>query len=116
MLDSTYRWAGNELELQVAPDVDGTYTILFDSENGVETGDYSLNVERTNNPAKPTPIKFGQPVSATFDRASESDSYTFTGKVGDQIFLSAIGTEVGIDARIHRPDGTLLDSTYLMGW
>ncbi len=43
--------------------------------NGTQTGDYSLNVERTNNPAKPTPIKFGQPVSATFE-TSEISSYT----------------------------------------
>jgi hypothetical protein len=93
----------------------GTQAILAYDHNGFKTytGDYSLVLQRLNNPSSPATISFGQTLSGTINPAAKMDSYTFTATAGDKV-LVRMGNSSGIispELRLYGPDGTKLCET-----
>ena len=64
---------------------DGTYTIL--AGRWLETGGYSLHLQRVSDPANSTSISYGDTVSGTIDPEAEMDAYTFAGSAGDIVLV-----------------------------
>jgi hypothetical protein len=93
----------------------GMYTILaFDGYNGTYAGDYSLYLQRMNNPGSPISIGFGQTLSGTITTAADMDTYTFTASAGDKVLVRmSKGTgSVWPEVRVYGPDGTRLCVKY----
>lgn len=96
-------------------DSTGTHVLLVGDDVGDGTGAYSLYVQRTNNPANPVPINFGEAGSGAITNINEIDTYTFAGNSGDQLFMRTSEGEVkngpfGPEFTIYRPDGSQLCS------
>jgi len=97
----------------------GTYTILagdyaFD---GNETGNYSLHLQRLNEPGNAMSIAFGQTISSVILLAGELDAYTFQADAGDVVLVRMSRISAGLDPyiRLYAPDATLLCSASSYG-
>src|SRR2546430_12549564 len=53
----------------------GTYFLLASDDNGAEVGDYSLSLQRLNQPVGALPISYGQTLSGSLTNAAQSDAY-----------------------------------------
>ena len=87
--------------------------MIFVNDSGTnEGGNYQLFLQRFNSPPNPTPIAYGEVVSSSIDPSVESDIYTFTGAIGDQVSVRMLPTSGGIEGSlsIRRADGSLLCS------
>lgn len=86
----------------------GVHTVLVGDNGGNETGDYNLYVQRTSDPANPTPLDFGNTVSRDIGVAAEMDTFTFTGAAGDRVLTRMVRTSGSLEPeiRIYSPDGT----------
>jgi hypothetical protein len=86
----------------------GKYTILaFDSDH-IYTGDYSLYLQRLNQPVNAIPISHGQTLSGTITLPAEMGAYTFSGLTNERVFVRMSLTS-GVyrpGIRIYNPDGT----------
>lgn len=90
----------------------GRYSLVIaDSSAGrVETGVYSLELQRLNNPGAGTPIAFGETSSSRLDTPARLATYTFTGAVDDVVFMRAFRTSDVLQpwVRIYTPLGDKL--------
>ena len=88
----------------------GSYKILVnDGFNGKYTGNYSLFVQRVNNPGNIKTLELGTAQPGSIDNAGIVDTYTVFGKTGDVVNIRITHTEGGnIWPRItlFRPSGT----------
>ena len=90
-----------------APDT-GTYLITaydYDSDN---TGDYTLLVQRPNNPTNTTALTYGEQVRGNITNGAMLDTYTFSGTSGDQILIQMNNAAFNAQLRLYAPNGTLL--------
>ena len=94
----------------VALEETGTYKILVADSAGDETGDYSLSLQRTNNPTNAIPLAFGDSVMGTIDPSTEIETYVFSGSNGDlaSIQVTEITSAIEPFLQIYNPDGSLL--------
>jgi uncharacterized protein YfaP (DUF2135 family) len=92
----------------------GAYTLLINDFGDIKLGDFSIYLQRLNDPANANELAFGQMVSGTITQPAEMKTYTFSAKVTDRIWIGTATTSGGLDPyiRIYRPDGTLLCSSY----
>jgi len=92
----------------------GMHTILVADYFGTYTGQYSLYLQRTNNPGNATPISFGETLSGSIGAAAEMDTYTFCGASGDQVLVRVAETSGSLWPliRVYPPNGTLLCEDY----
>jgi RHS repeat-associated protein len=67
--------------------VSGQYTLMVYDENGYDTGSYSLFVQRMNSPQNTTGVEFGKLTSGSIGVQGKTDSYVFSGVVGDVVYL-----------------------------
>jgi hypothetical protein len=93
----------------------GTYAILVESASigFVGTFDYSIAIQRLDNPPGPTctGLAFGAaPTTASIGAAGEMDCYTFGGATGDQvrIRLTATSSTLLASNEVAQTDGTLV--------
>jgi len=93
----------------------GTYSIVaYDGfghvAGGTSTGDYSLSLQRLNNPGSPVSIAFGQTLSGSISTLAEMDTYTFTASAGDKVLvrMSKSSGNLYPGIRVYSPDGTKL--------
>lgn len=105
------------LEISCLADTTGEHTVLVGDTNGVETGNYSLHLQRTNDPANATPIQFGQTLTGSVALVPEMGAFSFNAQTGDQVMATVVVSSGNLDPdiRLYRPNGTLLcsDSTIL---
>ena len=66
-------------EMTCLLDANGAHTLRVRDFGGAGTGNYSLYVQRLNNPVGCTPIAFGATLSSSISVAAEVDCFTFTG-------------------------------------
>lgn len=89
----------------------GTYTILASDSSParMETGSYTLYLQRLNNPGLTTSISFGQTLLATISSATEIDTYTFMSQVDDHVLVRMTKTSNTLQPwiRLYAPDGSL---------
>ena len=83
---------------------------MLSDRNFTQTGDYTLSLNNLNVPTGASPIGYSQIVSGTHAPIAELDFYTFTGAIGDRVFIRLTAAFVPAVA-IRRPDGTRLCST-----
>jgi cell wall-associated NlpC family hydrolase len=90
----------------------GRYTLIVSdaSAGRIETGAYSLEVQRLNNPGTGTAIAFGQTRSSRLDVPVRIATYTFSGTVDDVIFVRTYRTSDELQpwARVYTPSGNKL--------
>jgi hypothetical protein len=94
--------------------VAGTHQIQISDNGGTKTGNYSIAVQRLNNPLGCAALTFGAaPTAAAIAAVAEADCYTFTGAVGDQINVRMAKTSgtISPNQEMVRPDGTTLACT-----
>src|SRR5262249_21280588 len=78
--------------------------------NFVQTGTFSLSLNKLNPPLVSIPITYGQTVTGTHDPSAELKLYTFTRATGHRV----VGRMTSVflpTAVIRRPDGTQLCAT-----
>lgn len=94
----------------------GNYTIVVNDYFGDYNGNYSLFVQRINNPGKATYVKFGEVASGSIDPAGDVDTYSFSAAVGDTVLVrvSCVSGSLRSEVRFYSPNGTELvsDTSY----
>ncbi|MEW5870510.1 MAG: PPC domain-containing protein [Chloroflexota bacterium] len=93
----------------------GTYTILATDLLGNRLGDYSLYLQRLNNPGSPAPIAFGQALVGAMISPAQMDTYTFTANAGDKVLVrmnKPSGGSLVLETRVYGPDGVKLCEAY----
>jgi hypothetical protein len=90
----------------------GTHTILVSGLTGSGTGagNYSLSVQRDNNPTGCAALGFGgPPTTGTIAVAAENDCFTFAGNAGDRIRVRPTDTSgtLSFQTDVLRPSGTI---------
>jgi len=94
----------------------GNYTIVVNDYFGDYNGNYSLFVQRLNNPGKATYVKFGEVASGSIDPAGDVDTYSFSAAVGDAVLVrvSCVSGSLWSEVRFYSPNGTELisDTSY----
>ena len=90
----------------------GTHSLIV---TGSGAGNYEIAIQRRNNPVGCTPLSFGaSPISASINRPTEMDCFTFTGSAGDVVRVRMAETSGNLNLggfTMYRPDGTQLCST-----
>lgn len=92
------------LELPCTLNASGVHTIFIGGGNS----NYTLYLQRTNNPANITTITYGNTMAGAITPSPKMDVYGFTGTAGDQALIRVldIGGGLSPDVRVYRPDGT----------
>ena len=93
----------------------GRYNILVDDGTSwSQIGDYSLIVQRVNNPGNARPLSTGTSAAGSVDIVGDVDTYTFAARNGDTAILKASKAAGAIWPRIrlYSPTGMLLKSEY----
>jgi hypothetical protein len=94
----------------------GTYSLLVMDDPGLDTGSYSLHVQRLNGPADATALSYGTTLSGTVPAAAATVAYTLDASLTDRVLLraaeAATGSSLAPRLRLYGSDGTLLGSTY----
>jgi hypothetical protein len=87
----------------------GTYTVLMLDDNGQETGNYGLHLQRLMNPVGATAMSYGQVLEDTLYQRTEVNAYTFIGGTYDTVSIRMDATwPNGPQVELYRTDGTLL--------
>ena len=103
-----------EIEICTLP-ASGIYTILsYDYLDGTNTGDYSIYLQRLNNPGNAVAINYGSTLSGTINYPAEADTFTFTVVSGDKILVRMSKTSGGLwpGIRIYNPAGVNVCNDY----
>ncbi len=102
---------GSQGELEVTQPVTSTgiYTMTVEDADFVG-GDFSLFVQRVNDPGSATPIALGSVVTRELTLATEMGTYTFTATAGDVVFsrMAVVSGTLYPLLRLYGPDGSLL--------
>lgn len=113
--------SGGTLELNtVRIPATGTYTVLFGDCSDINTGNYDIYMQRTNNPAGAQNLPYGQVTTGTLSSATQSNSYTFSANQDDVLNFTMVTTSGSISPkiRIYDPNGTQLtgaDNSFCSG-
>lgn len=108
-------WGYVLAEMVCTLDTTNTYTLLVGDRGGNALGDYTLYLQRPNNPANPLPINFDDTVANSISEPPAMKTYTFSGNVNDRVLLRASDAPDSlfeVEMRVYRPDGTQLCSTW----
>jgi hypothetical protein len=93
-------------------DTAGQHTVLvadtFGTISGKNTGQYSLYIQRLNDPVGCRPLVYGTPAQGTVSRPGTQDCLTFAGSTGDRLFITdvTLGGDLVAGVDVFRPDGT----------
>jgi hypothetical protein len=89
----------------------GTHTLIVSGlVGGAGAGNYSLAVQRANNPVGCTALGFGGvPITGTIAMSAEEDCFTFAGNAGDRIRFRPVETSgtFQFESNVLRPSGTV---------
>ncbi len=87
-----------ELNSFVVPNT-GSYTILVGDCSDVNSGNYEVYIQRTDNPSGPSILSYGQTKSDSITAPAQSNTYTFSANAGDYIDFTLAGS--GISPKIR---------------
>jgi hypothetical protein len=92
----------------------GTYTVLVRDCNDSGTGNYSLWIQRPNNPGSPVSLPYGQVVTGLIGAVDEPVTYTFPASANDVIGFTLVSTTGTLipGMIVYNPDGTVNSSDY----
>jgi hypothetical protein len=110
---NNYECRGSTIELNIVQiPTTGKYTVLVRDCFDTFTGNYALYSQRTNDPSRPVPLRFGHTQSGEITSAAESKTYTFNGSASDVVDFTLTTTSGSLSpkVRLYNPDGTLLAS------
>ena len=98
-------------ELSMILPVTGTYTLMVGDSGGDNTGSYDLYLQRTKNAANPALVQYGDHVNGTIPHQSLYRTYTFSGTVGDPVYLRLkTSWPFSGQIRVYAPNGTMIAS------
>jgi hypothetical protein len=100
---------GSYLEMNtVTLPTTGTYTVLIGDCADSHTGKYSIYSQRTDAPAGPVALLFGQTQTGSITAVSESYTYTFSANANDLIDFTLVTTSGSMvpKIRLYDPNGT----------
>jgi GH24 family phage-related lysozyme (muramidase) len=87
----------------------GTYTVLVMDDNGQETGNYGLHIQRITNPVGAAALTYGQTRQDTLYQRTQVSAYTFIGGLFDTVSIRMDATwPNGPQLELYRSDGQLL--------
>lgn len=93
----------------------GDYTIWISETDYDATGNYSLGLQRLNNPVGVIPFNYGNAVNGSITPEAEMDVYQFHGQAGDRIVLPFSRTggfaTYSVQARVYDINGVQLANT-----
>jgi len=69
----------------------GTFKITLRDNNNTNIGDYSLSLQRLNNPGGAIALNFGQTASGTIDSFAKMVTYQFSANANDKILIAFAG-------------------------
>ena len=108
-------YSTTQTEILVTLTSPGTQKILVDDGyRGSYTGDYSIFVQRINNPDNVKPFEFGVAKSGSFKTPGFVDSFSFSAVTGDAVVIRISKTAGDLWPRItlYGPPGTELKRAY----
>jgi hypothetical protein len=91
----------------------GSYTVLINDCNQVNSGDYEIYVQRTDAPGGTiVPLLFDAVQTGTISTETQSNTYTFTAKANDVLNFTLDTTSGSLvpAIQLYNPNGTLLTS------
>jgi hypothetical protein len=90
----------------------GTYTVLFGDCGDTNSGSYEIYAQRTDNPAKPVSLSFGQTQTGSIGSPGQSNTYTFSANANDVVDFTIVTTSGSLSPkiRLYNPSGTLVSS------
>ncbi|HMD95704.1 MAG TPA: choice-of-anchor D domain-containing protein, partial [Terriglobia bacterium] len=93
-----------------------TYTVDVSDCSATNTGDYELYLQRTNNPSGAENLPFGgTPTAGTLSSAAQSNTYTFSANLNDEVDFTMTATTAGLIPKIRlysESTGALISSAY----
>jgi len=109
--DDTYSSA----QLEAALDQKGTYTVLASDNFANDTGNYSISLQRTNNPGKAKALAPGDTVEDKINFGGQLNSYIFQadGKNGKVIINMGSTSDVDPRIQVFAPDGSLIETAFI---
>ncbi len=102
-------WAYDVAEIWYTLPYNGEYTgLAFNHYGGNYTGNYSMFIQRLNNPGNTMLVGFGETVFDSINQAGDADTYTFSASAGDVVFTRVSLTSGALDPeiRLYSPNGT----------
>ncbi len=87
----------------------GTFTVFIADDNGAETGEYVVTLQRSSSPANPRTIAYGDTRQDTIALPAQIRVFQFAAVAGDRVALH-VNRISGIQPRVQifRPDGVTL--------
>jgi hypothetical protein len=99
--------SGSTIEMKtVTLPMTGTYTLEVSDCSNTHTGDYSLYAQSTNNPSGAESLPFGQTQAGTISSAAQSNTYTFSANVNDEIDFTMVATSGSLSPKIRLYSGS----------
>ena len=105
--------SGSTLEMNtVTLPFTGVYSMLIGDCSDVNTGNYEIYGQSTNNPFGPGPVLWGQTQTGNIASQALSNTYIFSGTANNIVTLSMTTTSGSLSPkiRLYQPDGVLLAS------
>ena len=96
-------------------DATGSHAVRISAAAGPTTGNYSIHVQRLNNPQGCIPIAFGETLAASLGVAGGQDCFTFVGVSGGRVRVRVLETTPWLALQeLARPQGTIKCSALAM--
>ncbi len=108
-VNSGYYWDSFPATLSTA----GTYYLVVDGTNAGNTSGVSYNFEVYDNVNPTSTLTLGTPVSGTIVNPGDEATYTFTGTVGQTLYLNALDSDSGFYAELTNPSGNEIFDQYI---
>jgi len=106
----------NAGEINATLAVSGTFKITLRDYSNINTGNYSLTIQRTNNSIGDIPLTFGQTVSGSIDAFSKIITYSFSANANDTVTIRSAKTATisgtfGVYLELYNSNGTRIAYT-----
>jgi len=110
-------WSYDIAEINCTLSEDGGYTVLAHDHFGDYTGNYSIFIQRLDNPGNVVSVVFGATVLGSIDPVGEVDTFGFSAVVGDTVLVrtSWASGYLWPEVRLFAPDGTELKRDWSYG-
>ena len=104
----------NSRDLMATLPVTGNYTLVITNEYYYGPSTYSLT--SYVNVDSPNTLSLATPESGTLANPGDLATYTFTGSVGQTLFLDGLGSSNGTYAQLTAPDGNSIVNQYVANY
>ena len=111
---TSYDDSYSSAQLNATLDKKGTYTILASDYYANDTGDYSISLQRTNNPGKAKPLASGDTVEDKMSLGGQLNSYIFQANGKNSRVIVNMGSTSKVDPiiQLFGPDGTNIENAF----